>query len=119
MLRRPLHSVRPSHCPDSRNEQHKRPTLNDIYLIIYSSHGAFAVAFDPDYPLEVAKFYRVKVKALSKRLFSVCHPTHPTALAAHHQRETGAKLRIISEICKKLGRIFHFSCMKSPSECMK
>ena len=80
MLRRSLHSVRPSHCPDSRNEQHKRPTLNDIYLIIYSSHGAFAVAFDPDYPLEVAKFYRVKVKALSKRLFSVCLPTHPTAL---------------------------------------
>ena len=42
-----------------------------IYIpyYIYSSHGAFAVAFDSDYPLEVAKFYRVKVKALSKRLF--------------------------------------------------
>ena len=35
MLRHSLHSVRPSHCPDSRNEQRKRPTLNDIYLIIY------------------------------------------------------------------------------------
>ena len=80
MLRHSLHPVRPSHCPDSRNEQHKRPTLNDIYLNIYSSHGTFAVAFDPDYPLEVAKFYRVKVKALSKRLFNTCHPTHPTAL---------------------------------------
>ena len=36
MLRHSLHSVRPSHCPKCRNEQRKRPTLNDIYIIIYN-----------------------------------------------------------------------------------
>jgi hypothetical protein len=106
MLRRSLHSVRPSHCPDSRNEQHKRPTLNDIYLIIYSSHGAFAVAFDPDYPLEVAKFYRVKVKALSKRLFSVCHPTHPMALLRIISVRQGQSYDIFQKQTRNMDRNF-------------
>lgn len=65
-----------------------------IYTLvhIYSSHGAFAVAFDSDISLEVAKFYRVKVKALSKRLLCTCHP-HPsgTALRLACQRGNDCK----------------------------
>ena len=119
MLRHSLHSVRPSHCPKCRNEQRKRPTL-DVYTLLYITIPRDTCRFVWfDISLEVAKFYRVKVKALSKRLFSVCHPTTSDGLYSTSSAWNSAKISIIFETTKKSGRKFHLNVMKYLPECIK
>ena len=67
--------------PGCRNEQHKRPTLNsNIYIIIYNHpKGHLLLPWDW-HPLEVAKFYTVKVKALANAFsINAVPPIRPIA----------------------------------------
>jgi hypothetical protein len=77
-----------------------------IYTSSIFTQGTSAVAFESDYPLEVAKFYRVKVKALSKRLFMYVAPPIRRTLRCHHQRGTIAKLRRNNETSKEISDFF-------------